>query len=749
MSPGRVPALSLTDNRNSIAAHECGRLAADRRTRSSSQGLPVRNARLWLSGRFGCCFGFIPACPHLSPADREYEDELDDQSLTNWHVAVRSLGPTSAFHLLNLPFVFSIVVHYSSTRVKVGPLRFRKPKPKAPWRTPLNATSPPRACIQSLDTYFGEFYGATMWNTNVQQSEDCLYLNLYIPGNVDPQRKLAVMVWVYGGGFWSGCSTLDVYDGKILASEEEVIVVSMNYRVSVFGFLYLGNENAPGNAGLWDQLLALKWVHMNIEKFGGDPDRITLAARPPRRGQLRAARWPCTGRSFLYEYMKCGNMSHDPNHVRSTERLQLTVPCFQWDLTRVYRCLMEATPEKLRFVPISQSFSSFEFRDAEWSPVMEFADFPWVPVVDGEFLVESPQTSLKHGHFKHTQLLAGSNLDEAIYFIVYQLAVSSIFPLVQALFLQDVFPPTDFFTKHDFIKSRDVWLRSISNLLPRQMLKSSLALQAIIHEYEPEGFPPEPQKWVDSLDKMLGDLQFTCNVNEFALAHSLHGGDTFYYYFTHRATQQVWPKFMGVLHGYEIVSSLFSNHTFLPLSFRTSFSASRTSEFDDRLLSNHRLDFSTERFNYTKEEQELSSRFMRYWANFARTGFVPSLPHSSTSCSSRDPNKNKDGSYTPDTWPPYDPRSMDYMNLTVERDYADGAQRIGHGPRKKECIFWKTLIPNILSASAEVGESFIRWKSQMDRWENEILDWQYHFEHYKKHQMYRQLDAEQLGQCGN
>ena len=64
------------------------------------------------------------------------------------------------------------------------------------------------------------------------------------------------------------------------------------------------------------------------------------------------------------------------------------------------------------------------YSDAEWAPVMEFADFPWVPVIDGEFMVESATTSLKQGHFKKTQLLAGSNLDESIYFIVYQLAVS-------------------------------------------------------------------------------------------------------------------------------------------------------------------------------------------------------------------------------------------------------------------------------------------------------------------------------------
>lgn len=108
-----------------------------------------------------------------------------------------------------------------------------------------------------------------------------------------------------------------------------------------------------------------------------------------------------------------------------------------------------------------------------------------------------------------------------------------------------------------------------------------------------------------------------------------------------------------------------------------------------------------QRFNYTKAEQELSSRFMRYWANFARTGcviFVAIYCYNKL-WTFRDPNKNKDGSYTADTWPPYNAQSQEYMNLTIEDDYAIGAARLGHGPRRKECTFWKMLIPNILSAS--------------------------------------------------
>ena len=77
--------------------------------------------------------------------------------------------------------------------------------------------------------------------------------------------RIVLQVWIFGGGFWSGTSTLPVYDGKILSTEEDVIIVSMNYRVSIFGFLYLGRDEAPGNVGLWDQNLALQWVRLCVK----------------------------------------------------------------------------------------------------------------------------------------------------------------------------------------------------------------------------------------------------------------------------------------------------------------------------------------------------------------------------------------------------------------------------------------------------------------------------------------------------
>ncbi|CDQ83391.1 unnamed protein product [Oncorhynchus mykiss] len=158
----------------------------------------------------------------------------------------------------------------------LGKKRFRKAEPKKPWSGVFDASSYPNACYQFIDTSFPGFQGSEMWNPNREMSEDCLYLNVWVPTSPRP-HNLTVMVWIYGGGFYSGSSSLDVYDGRYLAHSEKVVVVSMNYRVGAFGFLALpGSWEAPGNVGLLDQRMALQWIQNNIHVFGGNPKQVTI-----------------------------------------------------------------------------------------------------------------------------------------------------------------------------------------------------------------------------------------------------------------------------------------------------------------------------------------------------------------------------------------------------------------------------------------------------------------------------------------
>ncbi|KAH9417788.1 Carboxylesterase 5A [Dermatophagoides pteronyssinus] len=145
--------------------------------------------------------------------------------------------------------------------------RFEKPMMVTSWPDGIyNATKEGNSCIQ---------FAQQLVENAPNESEDCLYLNVYKPVT-NNEKLLPVMVWIYGGAFQIGSIFLSLYDASFLASYGEVIVVSINYRVGPFGFLYGGNDNTPGNLGFHDQLLGLKWIQENIENFGGDPKSVTL-----------------------------------------------------------------------------------------------------------------------------------------------------------------------------------------------------------------------------------------------------------------------------------------------------------------------------------------------------------------------------------------------------------------------------------------------------------------------------------------
>ena len=101
-----------------------------------------------------------------------------------------------------------------------------------------------------------------------------MFLNIYVPENSERGDKIPVMVWIHGGALRLGFG--HQYDGGVIATEGNVIVVTINYRLDVFGFLAVNHPAAKGNYGLWDQKLALQWINQNIAKFGGDPDSVTI-----------------------------------------------------------------------------------------------------------------------------------------------------------------------------------------------------------------------------------------------------------------------------------------------------------------------------------------------------------------------------------------------------------------------------------------------------------------------------------------
>lgn len=154
----------------------------------------------------------------------------------------------------------------------VGERRFAAPEPAPPWQGVRDATSAGPVAPQmagTIEMLAGA--GAPDWD------EDCLTLNVFTP-SLDGDRP--VMVWIHGGGFTGGSGSIAWYDGSALVRRGDVVVVTINYRLGAFGWLYLGGVDpdhaGSGNVGLLDQVAALQWVRDNIASFGGDPNRVTV-----------------------------------------------------------------------------------------------------------------------------------------------------------------------------------------------------------------------------------------------------------------------------------------------------------------------------------------------------------------------------------------------------------------------------------------------------------------------------------------
>ncbi|MGA7751806.1 MAG: carboxylesterase/lipase family protein [Candidatus Sulfotelmatobacter sp.] len=286
----------------------------------------------------------------------------------------------------------------------VGDLRWKPPVAAAKWDGIRKATEFGSHCLQ------GKIYGDMNFRDG-GGSEDCLTLNVWVPAKA-PSKKLPVMVWIYGGGFVAGTTSEARQDGTHLA-QQGVIVVSMNYRLGVFGFLVhpeLAKEsgrNSAGNYGLMDQLAALKWVHENIAAFGGDAANVTIfgesagsfsvsaqMASPLAKGLFQKAIGE-SGAAF-----HGSGLSFEPLSQREGKDAKL-----------VSEKLGVSTLAELRAVPAEKLLEVFGKPGPE--------GFAFGPDVDGYFLPESVPAIFAAGKQNDVPLLAGWNHDEGSFEVAF------------------------------------------------------------------------------------------------------------------------------------------------------------------------------------------------------------------------------------------------------------------------------------------------------------------------------------------
>ncbi len=279
----------------------------------------------------------------------------------------------------------------------VGSLRWQAPQPASPWTGIRKAVEYGPRCMQ------GPVFSDMVFH-DAGPSEDCLYLNLWMPATPSP-KPLPVMVWIYGGGFVAGSTSEPRQDGGNL-SKLGVLVVSFNYRLGIFGFFShpeLARESgheSSGNYGLLDQVAALKWVRENIATFGGDPSNVTifgesagsfsvsaLMASPLAQGLFQRA----IGESGAFFG---STLSLKPHDVTEKAGVEFAKSALGTDSLAALR----ARPADELLKAASKS-----------------GTFRFAPNIDGYFLPANVAAVFADGKQSHIPLLAGWNADEGSY----------------------------------------------------------------------------------------------------------------------------------------------------------------------------------------------------------------------------------------------------------------------------------------------------------------------------------------------
>jgi len=280
----------------------------------------------------------------------------------------------------------------------VGDLRWQPPQPPARWKHTFSAKDFGSHCMQGADF-------KDMIFPDPGPSEDCLTLNVWAPAKAK-RGSLPVMVWIFGGGFVAGGTSEPRQDGQFLA-HRNVVVVSMNYRLGIFGFLALPEltaespHHASGNYGLLDQTAALEWVRDNISNFGGDPNNVTIfgesagsfavsaqMASPMARGLFSKAIGE-SGGAFSSEGLPFESL-------KAREDKDVAFAKSAYNTTSV------ADLRKLSADDILKGATA-----RTEGPSVRFG-----PDVDGYFLPDSVPNIYAAGHQAHVPLLAGWNADE-------------------------------------------------------------------------------------------------------------------------------------------------------------------------------------------------------------------------------------------------------------------------------------------------------------------------------------------------
>ncbi|XP_074023671.1 LOW QUALITY PROTEIN: neuroligin-2-like [Numenius arquata] len=474
------------------------------------------------------------------------------------------------------------------------------------------------------------------------QSEDCLYLNLYVPtedgllakkredgaaGGPPPtpdirdSGKKPVMLFLHGGSYMEG--TGNMFDGSVLAAYGNVIVVTMNYRLGVLGFLSTGDQAAKGNYGLLDQIQALRWLNENVGHFGGDPQRITIFGS--------GAGAACVSLLILSHHSEglfqkaiaqsgtaISSWSVNYQPLKYTRLLAAKVGCERADTGAAVECLRR------------QPFRALVDQDVQ--PARYHVAFG--PVVDGDVVPDDPEILMQQGEFLNYDILIGVNQGEGLKFVEDSLESedgisASYFDFTVSNFVDNLY---------GYPEGKDILRETIKFMYTDWADRDNGEMRR------------------KTLLALFTDHQWVAPAVATAKLHAEYQSPVYFYTFYHHCQTDARPEWADAAHGDEI-----------PYVFGVPMVG------------------ATDLFpcNFSKNDVMLSAVVMTYWTNFAKTGDPNQPVPQDTKFIHTKPNRFEEV-----VWTRFDGKDKRYLHIGLK-------PRVRDHYRANKVAFWLELVPHL------------------------------------------------------
>ncbi|XP_057710168.1 neuroligin-2a isoform X1 [Corythoichthys intestinalis] len=530
----------------------------------------------------------------------------------------------------------------------IGDRRFQPPEAPGSWQEIRNATHFAPVCPQNVHGVLPEIMLPVWFTDNLDvaagyiqnQSEDCLYLNVYVPTEDGPltkkhdesaankprdedirdRRKKPVMLFIHGGSYMEG--TGNMFDASVLAAYGNVIVVTMNYRLGVLGFLSTGDQSAKGNYGLLDQIQALRWLNENIGHFGGDPERITIFGSGAGAScvNLLILSHHSEGlfhRAIAQSGTAISSWSVNYQPLKYTKILARKVGCTYSETADLVDCLRRKNFREL----VDQDIQPARYHIA------------FGPVVDGDVVPDDPEILMQQGEFLNYDMLIGVNQGEGMKFVDdsedNEGISAAAFDYTISNFVDNLY---------GYPEGKDILRETIKFMYTDWADRDNGDMRR------------------KTLLALFTDHQWVAPAVATAKLHAEFQSPVYFYTFYHHCQTETRPEWADAAHGDEI-----------PYVFGVPMIG------------------ATDLFpcNFSKNDVMLSAVVMTYWTNFAKTG-DPNLPvPQDTKFIHTKPNRFEEV-----IWTKFNSKDKQYLHIGLK-------PRVRDNYRANKVAFWLELVPHL------------------------------------------------------